>query len=359
MVKETKLYDLLGVSPSAGEAELKKGYRKAALKYHPDKPTGDTEKFKEISEAFEILNDPQKREVYDQYGLEAARNGGPAFSAGGGGPGGMPGGAGGFSGAHAFSQEDAFNIFSQFFGGGSGGGSPFGYGGDDSFGGFSSGGFPGGASGFTSSGFPGGGTRFRTTGGMPGGGMPGGFGSGASSPPPEEETVQVNLPVSLEDLFTGKKKSFKITRKGPGGTPEKQQVDIQLKPGWKAGTKITYKNEGDYNPRTGGRQTMQFIIQEKPHETFKRDGNDLIYTLPLTFKESLLGFSKNIQTIDGRTLPLSRVQPIQPSEKSTYPGQGMPLPKNPTQRGNLIINYKVDYPTSLTDAQKRAISENF
>lgn len=60
MVKETKLYDLLGVSPSANEQELKKGYRKAALKYHPDKPTGDTEKFKEISEAFEILNDPQK-----------------------------------------------------------------------------------------------------------------------------------------------------------------------------------------------------------------------------------------------------------------------------------------------------------
>lgn len=108
MVKETKLYDLLGISPSANEQEIKKGYRKAALKYHPDKPTGDTEKFKEISEAFEILSDPQKREVYDQYGLEAARNGGPAF----GGAGGFPGG--GFSsagGAHAFSNDDAFNIF--------------------------------------------------------------------------------------------------------------------------------------------------------------------------------------------------------------------------------------------------------
>ena len=83
MVKETKLYDMLGVSPTANEQELKKGYRKAALKYHPDKPTGDTEKFKEISEAFEILNDPQKREIYDQYGIEAARSGGPSFGAGG------------------------------------------------------------------------------------------------------------------------------------------------------------------------------------------------------------------------------------------------------------------------------------
>lgn len=348
MVKDTKLYDLLGVSPSADEGELKKGYRKAALKYHPDKPTGDTEKFKEISEAFEILNDPQKREVYDSYGLEAARNGGPSFGGAGAGAGGFPGGAGGFpggAGQHAFSQEDAFNIFSQFFGGGSstGGGSPFGFstGGDENYG-------------FSSGGFPGGGTSFRTS------GMPGGFGGASrAAPQREEETVQINLPVSLEDLFAGRKKSFKITRKGPGGVPEKKQIDIQMKPGWKAGTKITFKNEGDYNQQTGGRQTMQFVIQEKLHPHFKRDGNNLTYTLPLSFKESLLGFSKTIQTIDGRTLPISRVQPIQPSETSTYPGQGMPLPKTPAQRGDLIIRYKVDYPIGLNEAQKRAIAENF
>ena len=131
MVKETKLYDLLGVSPTANEQELKKGYRKAALKYHPDKPTGDTEKFKEISEAFEILNDPNTREVYDQYGLEAARSGGPSF--GGAGAGGFPGGAGGFSG-HQFSNDDAFNMFSQFFGG-SAGGDPFSGGGFHGMGG--------------------------------------------------------------------------------------------------------------------------------------------------------------------------------------------------------------------------------
>ncbi|SCU97913.1 LAFA_0G14180g1_1 [Lachancea sp. 'fantastica'] len=359
MVKDTKLYDLLGVQPSANETELKKGYRKAALKYHPDKPTGDAEKFKEISEAFEILNDAQKREVYDTYGLEAARNGGPAFGGAGaaGGAGGHPGA--GFGGAHAFSNEDAFNIFSQFFGGGGGGGaSPFGsaFGGaEDSFGGFSSGGgFPGGGhGGFSSGGFPGG-TSFRS-----GSGMPGGFQSGASSPPPEEKTVQVNLPVNLEDLFHGKKKSFKITRKGPGGTSEKQQVDIQLKPGWKAGTKITYKNEGDYNPQTGRRQTLQFIIQEKPNERYSRDGNDLIYSLPLSFKESLLGFNKTIQTIDGRTLPISRVQPVQPADVSKYPGQGMPIAKTPSQRGDLIVKYKIDYPVSLSAAQRSVIMENF
>ncbi|CAI7442797.1 CPS_collapsed_G0049050.mRNA.1.CDS.1 [Saccharomyces cerevisiae] len=342
MVKETKLYDLLGVSPSANEQELKKGYRKAALKYHPDKPTGDTEKFKEISEAFEILNDPQKREIYDQYGLEAARSGGPSFGSGGpggaGGAGGFPGGAGGFSGGHASpfggADDSGFSFSSYPSGGGAGMGGMHG----------GMGGMPGGMGGMHGG-----------MGGMPGGmgGMPGGFRSASSSPTyPEEETVQVNLPVSLEDLFVGKKKSFKIGRKGPHGASEKTQIDIQLKPGWKAGTKITYKNQGDYNPQTGRRKTLQFVIQEKSHPNFKRDGDDLIYTLPLSFKESLLGFSKTIQTIDGRTLPLSRVQPVQPSQTSTYPGQGMPTPKNPSQRGNLIVKYKVDYPISLNDAQK-------
>lgn len=362
MVKETKLYDLLGVSPSANEQELKKGYRKSALKYHPDKPTGDTEKFKEISEAFEILSDPQKREVYDQYGLEAARQGGPMFGGAGG-----QGGAGGFGGAHNFSNEDAFNIFSQFFGG-AGGGSSFG-GDDGNFSYQSFGGAPGGGSGFSSfGGMPGGmggmsggmpGGMGGMPGGMPGGmgGMPGGFRS--SSPQTPEETVQVNLPVSLEDLFIGKKKSFKIGVKDQRGVQEKKQIDIQLKPGWKAGTKITYKNYGDYNPQTGGRKTLQFVIQEKPHPSFTRNGDDLEHVLPLTFKESLLGFNKTIQTIDGRTLPLSRSSPVQPTETARYPGQGMPLPKTPSQRGDLIIKYKIDYPISLSDVQKNVIAQNF
>ena len=370
MVKETKLYDLLGVAPSANDSEIKKGYRKAALKYHPDKPTGDTEKFKEISEAFEILSDKDKREVYDQYGLEAARSGGPQFG-GAGGAGGFPGGAGGFSSggfpgagrADAFSSEDEFNIFSQFFGGSAGG--------DDAGFSFSSGGMPGGGGhrsqfgGMPSGmgGMPGGmGGMPGGMGGMPGGmgGMPGGFRSGSGSPPAgPEETVQVNLPVSLEDLFEGKKKSFKIGRKGPNGTAEKTQIDIQLKPGWKAGTKITYKGQGDYNPQTHGRKTLQFVLQEKDNAIFKRDGDNLVYTVPLTFKESLLGFQKTAQTIDGRTLPLNRSQPIQPTENSVYPGQGMPIAKQPGQRGDLIVKYKIDYPISLNDAQRNAIAQNF
>ncbi|ONH65030.1 Mitochondrial protein import protein MAS5 [Cyberlindnera fabianii] len=98
MVKDTKFYDLLNVAPTASETEIKKGYRKAALKYHPDKNPSEeaAEKFKEITAAYEILSDSQKREVYDQYGIEGLQGGGP------GGMGGM----------------NADDLFSQFFGGG-------------------------------------------------------------------------------------------------------------------------------------------------------------------------------------------------------------------------------------------------
>ncbi|ODV82041.1 DnaJ-domain-containing protein [Suhomyces tanzawaensis NRRL Y-17324] len=333
MVKETKLYDLLGVSPSASETELKKAYRKTALKYHPDKPTGDTEKFKEISEAFDILSNEDKRQIYDDYGLEAARGNAPAGGAGG--AGGFGGGSpfGGFSAGGGFSQNDAFNIFSQMGGFGmGGGGDDFGFGGGHSFGG----------------------------GGMPGGfgGMGGGMG-GRQARRPEPDTVTLPLPVSLEDLYNGTVKKMKINRKGLNGQREPKIIEISIKKGWKVGTKINFANEGDYQPECGARQTIQFILEEKPHPIFKRTDNDLSMTIPLSFKESLLGFDKEINTIDGRRIPLSRSSPIQPGSSTTYPGLGMPKSKAPTQRGDLQIHFKVDYPISLNPNQKQAIHENF
>ncbi|CAK7901936.1 protein Sis1p [[Candida] anglica] len=331
MVKETKLYDLLGVSPSAGETEIKKAYRKSALKYHPDKPTGDTEKFKEISEAFDILSDADKRQVYDDYGLEAARGNAPAGGMGGN-PFGGAGGAGGPGGFHfssgggghgGFSQSDAFNIFSQMGGFGMGGG-----GGHDDFGGF-------------------------------GGGMPGGFGGGHSMRRPEPDTVTLPLPCTLEDLFNGTTKKMKINRKGTSGVKEQQIMEINIKKGWKAGTKVNFANSGDYQPECQARQTMQFVIEEKPHATFKRDGNNLSMSLPLTFKESLCGFTKEVTTIEGRKISLSRSNPVQPNTSTTYPGLGMPISKTPGQRGDLEINFKVDYPLSLTAEQKKIINETF
>lgn len=332
MVKETKLYDLLGVSPSANDVEIKKAYRKAALKYHPDKPSGDTEKFKEISEAFDILSNEDKRQIYDDYGIEAARGNAPAGGAGGNpfaGAGGAPGGHsfhfGGPGGGGGFSQADAFNIFSQMGGFGMH---------DDGFSSF------GGGSGF-------------------GGGMPGGFGGQRQRQRPDPDTVTIPLPVSLEDLYNGATKKMKLNRKNQDGMKESKVVEIKIKPGWKKGTKVNFANEGDYQPECAARQTIQFVIEEKNHPIFTRENNDLLMTLPLTFKESLLGFEKDITTIDGRRIPMSRSSPIQPNTSTTYPGLGMPISKSPGQRGDLKITFKVDYPVTLTANQKQAINENF
>ncbi|CUM63278.1 uncharacterized protein PRCAT00000849001 [Priceomyces carsonii] len=356
MVKETKLYDLLGVSPSASETELKKAYRKSALKYHPDKPTGDTEKFKEISEAFDILSNADKRQVYDDYGLEAARGNAPAggnpfesAGAGAGGAGGRPGGfhfSTGGGGAGGFSQADAFNIFSQMGGFGMGGG-----GGDDGFG------F--GGSSFGGSGFGGSGHSNHFGGSSGFGGMPGGFSGGSSRSRPEPDTVTMPLPVSLEDLYRGATKKMKLNRKSASGSKESKVIEVNIKPGWKAGTKINFANEGDYQPECHARQTVQFVLEEKPHPVFKREGNNLKMNLPLTFKESLCGFSKEISLIDGRRIPLHRSQPVQPNTSTVYPGLGMPISKLPGQKGDLDVTFKVDYPVSLTPAQKQAITQNF
>lgn len=333
MVKETALYDRLGVSPNATDTEIKKAYRKSALKYHPDKPTGDTEKFKEISEAFDVLSDESKRQLYDQYGLEAAQKGGPQFDPNmGGGGGGGRGGMGGhpFGASGGFDFADASNIFEQFARSGGMG--------DDSGGfHFSSGGMPGGL-----------------------GGMPGGFGGSGFSRQrePEVEVQQITLPVSLEDLARGSTKKMKLNRKGPNGTKEDKILEINIRPGWKEGTKITFKNEGDWTPM-GVRNTIQFVLQEKSHPYYKREDNDLVYTLPLTFKESLLGFDKIIESVDGRRIPLSKTMPVQPNSVQTFPGLGMPISKQPGQRGDLRVKYKIDYPISLTQDQKQAIAQLF
>lgn len=334
MVRETKLYDLLGVSPSASEQEIKKAYRKAALKYHPDKPTGDTEKFKEISEAFDILSHEDKRQVYDDYGLEAARGNAPAGGSAGGNPFGGAGGSGfsssGFGGmGGGFSQADAFNIFSQMGG----------FGMNDDFVGsrFGGGGFGG---------------------GMPGGFSSGGFG-GHLQRRPEPDTVTMNLPVSLEELHNGGVKKMKLNRKAADGSKESKVLEITIKPGWKAGTKINFVNEGDYQAECGARQTIQFVLEEKPHPVFKREGNNLKMDLNLTFKESMLGFEKQIQTMGGRTLPVYRSSPVQPNTTTKYPGLGMPISKSPSQKGDLEVTFKVNYPYLLTPEQKEAISKNF
>lgn len=370
MVKETKLYDSLGVKPAATQDEIKKGYRKSALKYHPDKNKDDpnaAEKFKECSQAYEILSDPEKRKIYDQYGLEfllrggapppEGAEGGNPFAGAGGMPGGfdfsgMPGAGGGGRSFHfstgggpggGFSFTNPEDIFSEFLRSQGGGGGMGGMGGaEDIFSQFAGAG-AGGAR-------PGRASRNRSS-----------FGdSRGRDATPEVTTVERPLPLTLEELFNGVTKKMKIKRKqfdekGNRVTTD-QILEVPIKPGYKKGSKIKYTGVGDQS-MDGGRQDLHFIVEEKDHPLFKREDNDLYHTVTLDLKEALTGWKRTVVTIDGRQLNLDKGGPTQPGSEDRYPGLGMPISKKPGTRGDFVIKYKVNFPSTLTAAQKTKLRE--
>ncbi|KIW20568.1 hypothetical protein PV08_01143 [Exophiala spinifera] len=370
MVAETKLYDALSVSPTATQDEIKKAYRKAALKFHPDKNKDNpnaAEKFKEVSQAYEVLSDPEKRKVYDQYGLEFLLRGGQAPPPGAEGmDGGMPGGGfgggmpGGFSfggmpgggtrsfhfstnGGQGFSFSDPNDIFSSFARGGAGGGGAAGADDDDIFN-LLGGAFGGGR----------GGPRRSA------GGFGSSFGGGQPRPQtPEVTVVERQLPVTLEELSKGAHKKMKIKRKtfnsqGQRVTEDKI-LEMDIKPGLKAGSKIKFSGVGDQEE--GGTQDLHFIVTEKPHATLTRDGDDLKTTIELDLKEALTGWKRTVTTIDGKQLNVSGAGPTQPGYEERFPGLGMPISKKPGERGDFVVQVKVNFPRSLTAAQKAKIKE--
>lgn len=374
MVTETKLYDVLGIKPEATQDEIKKGYYKAALKHHPDKNKDSltaAEKFKEAGQAYEILKDPEKRKQYDQFGLDFVLNGGqvpPQPGAGGNpfeGAGGMPGGFAGFGGmpggggartfhfstgpggAGSFNFSNPESIFADFVRSqGAGGGF------EDLFNSMGGGGFDGGQGFGGSGGKPGSAQRNGRT-------RQRGFSSEARAPSPEVTTVERPLSLTLEELFTGTHKRMKIKRKtfdaSGKRTVEDQILEMDIKPGLKKGSKIKYKGVGDQEE--GGQQDLHFIVEEKPHPLFTRDGDDIIHTVDLDLKEALTGWKRTVTTIDGKRLQLEKGGPTQPGSRDSYPQLGMPISKNPGERGNFIVKYNVMFPTSLTSDQKRKLRE--
>lgn len=376
-------YNILGVSKDADENEIKKAYRKLALKYHPDKNSAADakKKFHDISEAYEVLSDKNKRAVFDQFGEEGLKGGAGAAPGGGGagGAGGFPGGFSGFPGGGGttfsfsssggpggmggggFRPSDAEDIFKQFFSsfGGAGAG---GFGAhDDNMGGFGgSSRMPGGMGGMHGMGGMGGMPGMSGMGGMPGMGArtrPQQQQQQQQSPPEKPSALVRPLAVSLEDLAKGVTKRLKVTRKVRDGSARSTDkiLTVDIKPGWKAGTKIRFPNEGDEFPN-GTTQDIEFVLEEKPHPTFTRRGDDLVAELELSLLEALSGFSKSVKTLDGRQLPVSSSsRVIQPGQEERYPGEGMPISKKPGQKGDLIVKYVVKFPKELSAAQREGI----
>ncbi|KFK29392.1 hypothetical protein AALP_AA7G127400 [Arabis alpina] len=332
-------YKVLQVDRSASDDDLKKAYRKLAMKWHPDKnPNNKKEaeaKFKQISEAYDVLSDPQKRAVYDQYGEEGLKGNVPPPNA--------AGGASYFStgdgpSSFRFNPRSADDIFAEFFGFST----PFGGGG----------------------GGGGGGQRFPSR--MFGDDMYASFGEGGGGGGSMHHhhhhggarkvaPIENKLPCSLEDLYKGTTKKMKISREIVDVSGKAMQMEeiltIGVKPGWKKGTKITFPEKGNEHPGVIPADLV-FIIDEKPHPLFTREGNDLIVTQKISLADALTGYTVNLTTLDGRILTVPVTNVIHPEYEEVVPKEGMPLQKDQTKKGNLRIKFNIKFPARLTAEQK-------
>ncbi|CAA6662833.1 unnamed protein product [Spirodela intermedia] len=342
----TRYYEILGVSKNASQEDLKKAYRKAAIKNHPDKG-GDPEKFKELAQSYEVLSDPEKREIYDQYGEDAIKEG-------------MGGGGG---------QGDPFDIFQSFFGG-----SPFGGGGssrgrrqrrgddvihplkvslEDLYSGMSKRlslsrnvlcpkckgkGSKSGASG-RCAGCQGSGVKVTVR--QLGPGM----------------IQQMQQPCS-ECRGTGETISEKDRCPNCNGdkvVQEKKVLEVHVEKGMQHGQKITFAGEADEAPDTVTGDIV-FVLQQKEHPKFRRKGDDLFVEHTLSLAEALCGFQQVLTHLDGRQL-LIKSNPgevIKPGQFKAINEEGMPLYQRPFMRGKLYIHFTVDFPDFLTSEQSKA-----
>ncbi|CAL1716957.1 unnamed protein product [Somion occarium] len=385
----TDYYKLLGIDKSASEDEIKKAYKKMAMKWHPDRNQGSEEASKKFKEAFEVLSDKQKRTIYDQFGEEGLKGGGAPPPGAGAGPGGFPGfagmpGGGGQTftfttgpggsfgtggGRGGFSPTDPNKIFESIFGmGGLGGFGGMGGG----MGGGRRGAGMGGMFGDEDEDMMGGGSPFSSFGGMPGG-MPGArahakapSGAGprrAASPAPQRPSqpseITRPLKVTLEDLYNGATKRLKVGRKLLNGQTEDKVLEIQVLPGWKSGTKIRFPKAGN-EQADGEAQDLVFVIEEKPHGRFVREGNDIICHEKLPLVEALAGGGgkRTVEALDGRKLQVN-VPPsvVKPNAQTVVSGEGMPIRKEGSfkKKGDIIVKWDIVFPDRLTPAQKEGI----
>jgi len=338
--EDDNYYGILGIKRDADEKAIRKAYRKKAVKWHPDKNQEKKEEaeemFKKIAEAYDVLSDPEKRKIYDMYGAAGLKGGVPTSGGGGGGsggggggggggfrPGSMPGNVryGGFSG-------DPHDLFSQFLRRRVQKQDSFE---DDSTMPFAD-----------------------LFGGMGGMDMGGGGGGGAKRPRPPPK-VNFDVPMSLEDLYHGKNKKLRITRKSITlKRDEKVTIEIPVQAGWKAGTKVTYKGEGD-EVSPGVAQDIVFVIQEKKHPRFAREGSDLLMNVKVPLVDALTGFQLDVTTLEPRKLRV-RIDNEIVTDKYTKVIHGAGMPNSKTkEKGDLVITFHVVYPKRLTAEQKATL----
>ncbi len=357
-------YEVLGLSRSATQDEIKKAYRKSALKYHPDRNSEDPQaekKFKEISEAYEILSDEKKRQIYDQYGADALRGAGM-----GGGP------HGGFS-----SMEEALRTFMNAFGGGGGGG-----------------------------GGSGGESIFDSLFGFDGEGPETGARQGASK--------KMNLTIAFEEAMRGVEKEVVLTNyvscerchgsgasteaaikrcsrckgagqvhqtrgffsmsspcpqcngsgkiiadpciscNGAGRAKQKQNVHIKIPPGVDNGMRLRMSGYGDAGEGGGPTGDLYVFISVDNHPVFQRDGDDILIELPVSFAEAALGSKKDLPTPLGETCRITIPEGAQHGKMLRVKSEGAPNVHG-KGRGDLLVRIIVETPVDLNDKQKEIL----
>ncbi|MFB1428747.1 DnaJ C-terminal domain-containing protein [Micrococcus endophyticus] len=297
-------YATLGVSKDASEADVKKAYRKLARTHHPDQNPGDEaaeKKFKEISEAYAVLSDPQERQEYDAI---RAMGGGARFSA--------PGGAGGGG------FED---VFGGMFGGG-GGPRTTQYGPDlsDLFGGM-----------------------FGGAAGQTGGFGPGGFGdAGYARPRP---TKGADRTATTTISFRGSIQGTTVSLRAADG----ETIEVKIPKGIRDGQKVRARGKGA--PGAAGRGDLLVTVHVREHEFFHRDGDDLRITVPVTFPEAALGATIEVPTLE-RPVKMKVPAGSQSGRVLRLKGRGV---ERGTTKGDLLVELHVTVPTELNDDARAAV----
>jgi curved DNA-binding protein len=302
-------YDILGVSRNATEDEIKKAYRKLALKYHPDRNKGNKEaeeRFKEINEAYAVLSDKEKRQQYDTFGAEGFHQ--------------------------RFTQEDIFrnfnsggvfrdmgfseDIFSTLFGGGFKRGARRGD-------------FGGGDSGF--------GQFFRQ-------------GPSERKPrtPQGGADLVTTLHISLEEAATGSERRLKM-----GGRGKAEEISVKIPPGIRSGQKLRLAGKGQPGPRGGKAGDLFIQVHVSDHAVFKRDEDDIIVEKEIVFSQAALGTTIQVKTLDG-TRRVKIPPGTQNQTRLRLKGQGIPHMKG-GGRGDFYVKTIVRVPKSLTKRQRELI----
>ncbi|KAG6552764.1 hypothetical protein Mapa_005712 [Marchantia paleacea] len=320
-------YDVLQIPKSASDDQIKRAYRKLALKYHPDKNPGNeeaTKKFAEISNAYEVLSDKEKRGIYDQYGEEGLKQNG----------GGQRGG--GF----------ANDIFSQFFGGS---GMRFGFGGDDEN------------------------EEDKTPKGNDvyvdlyvtledlyiGNSLRVWREKSVLRPASGKRKCNCKNKVMHKQIGPGMFQQYtqQVCEECPNMKFEREGISItmDIEKGMVDGQEIVFYEDGE-PIMDGDAGDLKFVIQTEPHERFIREGNNLKTSVTISLVDALVGFEKELTHLDGHSVKLGTKGITKPNETKRFSGEGMPIHES-VRRGDLFVTFEVTFPSKLTEEQKAIIKK--